>query len=103
MTRTANHYEALGLSPSATEEEVRRAHRRMVMRYHPDRNDDPAAGLRFQEVQEAYRVLSDPARRARLDAELGAAASAAARDAGESAGGGYRSPAAGDAAAGSRE
>ncbi len=63
-----DYYEIMGLSRTATEAEIKRAYRRLAMQYHPDRNpDDPAAELRFKEINEAYEVLRDPQKRAAYD------------------------------------
>ncbi len=63
-----DYYNVLGLSRSATPEQVKRAYRRLAMRWHPDRNlGDPVAERRFKEVHAAYRVLSDPLERERYD------------------------------------
>src|SRR5690606_17162761 len=60
-------YETLGVSRSATADEIRSAYRKLARRYHPDVNKDADATARFNEVQEAYDVLSDPAKRQRYD------------------------------------
>lgn len=66
-TTKRDYYEVLGVSRDATEEEIRKAHRRLVLQYHPDRNTEPGAAEKFKEIQEAYEVLSDRERRAAYD------------------------------------
>ncbi len=69
MATTHDYYRILGLDPSATPLEVRRAFRRLAHRYHPDHNPgDRLAAERFKEVLEAYEVLSNPGRRRSYDA-----------------------------------
>jgi len=63
-----NLYDLLGVSPSASDAEIKKAYRRLAMEFHPDRNPDPAALAKFQEVSAAYDVLSNDTRRARYDA-----------------------------------
>ncbi len=64
-----DHYSTLGLEPSATEEEIRRAYRRLVRDCHPDLNPgDQLAAERTRHINDAYAVLRDPARRAAFDA-----------------------------------
>ena len=64
----ADHYETLDVARDATEEELKRAYRKMARRYHPDANPgDPDAEARFKELSAAYEVLSDPERRSRYD------------------------------------
>lgn len=61
-------YADLGVSPDASEEEIKKAYRRLARQYHPDANpEDPEAEERFKAVSEAYTVLSDPDERARYD------------------------------------
>ena len=60
-----DYYELLGLSKGASAEEIKKAYRRMAMKYHPDRNPgDKAAEEKFKEIGEAYAVLSDDQKRA---------------------------------------
>jgi molecular chaperone DnaJ len=61
------YYEILGLSRSASDTEIKRAFRKLAFKYHPDHNRDDGAAERFKEVNEAYEVLSDPARRESYD------------------------------------
>lgn len=63
-----DHYSVLGLERSASQEEIKRAYRKAVFRYHPDRNpgDDEAAG-KFKQVLDAYEILSDAKKRANYD------------------------------------
>jgi molecular chaperone DnaJ len=62
-------YKVLGVSKKATDEELKKAHRKLVRKYHPDRNpDDPTAEEKFKEIQGAYDTLSDPEKRKQYDA-----------------------------------
>lgn len=61
-------YELLGVSRSATADEVKSAFRRLAAKHHPDRNpDDPDAAQRFKEINAAHQILSDPNKRAMFD------------------------------------
>jgi len=64
-----DYYEVLGIGRDASPDEVRRAFKKLALKYHPDRNPDNRAEAeeRFKEVAEAYEVLSDPQRRRRYD------------------------------------
>ena len=61
-------YEVLGVDRKASDDDIKRAFKRLAIKYHPDRNKDPDAGEKFQEINEAYQVLSDPAKRQAYDA-----------------------------------
>lgn len=63
-----DYYEVLGVDKSAGEQELKKAYRKLAMKYHPDRNkDNPDAERLFKEASEAYDVLKDPNKRARYD------------------------------------
>jgi len=61
------YYARLGVSPKATDEEIRSAYRRLAKELHPDKNPGPDANRAFQLLNDAYKVLSDPERRAAYD------------------------------------
>lgn len=68
MPTTRDYYEVLGVEKAADADEVKRAYRRLAMKYHPDRNPgDAEAEAKFKEASEAYEVLSDPEKRQRYD------------------------------------
>ena len=60
-------YEVLGISKSATEQEIKKAYRQLAKKYHPDVNKEDGAEDKFKEVQEAYEVLSDSSKRSNYD------------------------------------
>lgn len=63
-----DHYEVLGVAKNASEAELKKAYRRLAMKYHPDRNPDNAeAEIQFKEIKESYEILSDPQKRAAYD------------------------------------
>jgi curved DNA-binding protein CbpA len=64
------HYDVLGVSQNASPEEIKKRYRELARRYHPDVASAPDAASRFKEINEAHRVLADPARRSAYDAEL---------------------------------
>ncbi|TGE27303.1 J domain-containing protein [Hymenobacter metallicola] len=66
------HYRTLGVEEQATPDEIRRAYRKLVLLTHPDRTTDPTAHQQFLLINEAYDVLSNPARRRGYDALLAA-------------------------------
>jgi curved DNA-binding protein len=68
MAPARDFYEILGVSRTATQDEIQRAYRKLARANHPDVNKDPEAEERFKEISEAYDVLSDPETRRRYDA-----------------------------------
>lgn len=63
-----NYYDILGVSRNASQNEIKKAYRKLAAKYHPDRNpDDPSAEEKFKEVGEAYEVLQDPEKRKLYD------------------------------------
>ena len=65
-----NAYEILGVDSGASDDEIKKAYRRLAMEYHPDRNSTPAAEMKFKNVGEAYSVLSNPQKKQEHDARL---------------------------------
>lgn len=66
-----DYYKTMGVARDATQDEIKRAYRKLARKYHPDVTDDPAGEKRFKEIGEAYAVLKDPEKRAAYD-QLGA-------------------------------
>ena len=83
-TNKRDYYEVLGVTRTATEDEVKKAFRRLAKQYHPDTNKEPEAESLFIEINEAYEVLSDSQKRSAYDryghAGVGSGASAGFND-----------------------
>jgi len=67
MPTKRDYYEVLGIPRNATDEEIKRAFRKLAFKYHPDHNHEDGAEEKFKEVNEAYEVLYDPDKRAAYD------------------------------------
>src|SRR5262252_7890912 len=66
-TTKRDYYEILGVARSASDDDIKKAYRRLALQYHPDRNQAPEATERFKEATEAYQVLSDTEKRSMYD------------------------------------
>ena len=71
MTRPDDHYRTLGISRRATQDEIRKAFRELAHTWHPDVSQEPDATTKFQQINEAYQVLSDPTKRRQYDLSQG--------------------------------
>ncbi len=63
MRMGKDYYKILGLVRGASDDDIKKAYRKMALKYHPDKNKSPGAEERFKEIAEAYEVLSDKRKR----------------------------------------
>ena len=63
MKMGKDYYKILGLARGANEDDIKKAYRKMALKYHPEKNKTPGAEEKFKEVAEAYEVLSDKRKR----------------------------------------
>ena len=73
MTPKRDFYEILGVDKKASNDEIKKAYRKLALQYHPDRNKEAGAAEKFKEVTEAYEILANPEKRQKYD-QFGAAA-----------------------------
>jgi molecular chaperone DnaJ len=67
MTTKRDYYEVLNVARNASKQEIKKAYRKLALKYHPDRNKSPEAEGKFKEISEAYAVLSDDEKRVQYD------------------------------------
>ncbi|MDO4680851.1 MAG: molecular chaperone DnaJ [Aerococcus sp.] len=67
MASNKDYYDILGVSKDATQQEIKRAYRKLAKKYHPDLNDSPEAEEKYKEVNDAYEVLGDEQKRKQYD------------------------------------
>ena len=64
---STDHYKVLGVSPNASSGDIKKAFRKLALKYHPDKNKTKEAEERFKEINDSYRVLSNPSEKAKYD------------------------------------
>src|SRR6059058_5806581 len=67
MARGPDYYKVLGVDKKASQDDIKKAYRKLARKYHPDTNKDPGAEERFKQVSEAYDVLGDEDKRKKYD------------------------------------
>src|SRR5215208_4543662 len=67
MARPGDHYKTLGVDRKASQDDIKKAYRKLARQYHPDTNKDTGAEERFKQISEAYDVLGDPEKRKTYD------------------------------------
>src|SRR3954466_8129717 len=67
MANGTDYYKVLGVDKKASQEEIKKAYRKLARKYHPDTNKEPGAEERFKAISEAYDTLGDPEKRKKYD------------------------------------
>ena len=67
MARAPDHYRTLGVDKKASQEDIKKAYRKLARQYHPDTNSEPGAEERFKAISEAYDIVGDPEKRKKYD------------------------------------
>src|SRR6187200_1467446 len=67
MANGSDYYKVLGVDKKASQDDIKKAYRKLARKYHPDTNKEAGAEERFKEISEAYDVLSDPEKRKKYD------------------------------------
>lgn len=67
MVKETKLYDSLGISPTATQDEIKKAYRKAALKWHPDKNKSPQAAEKFKDCSQAYEILSDPEKRQTYD------------------------------------
>src|SRR5690348_2948878 len=67
MARGPDYYKTLGVDKKASQEEIKKAYRKLARKYHPDTNKDPGSEERFKEISQAHDILGDPEKRKQYD------------------------------------
>jgi DnaJ family protein A protein 2 len=67
MVKETKFYDCIGVAPTASADEIRRAYKKLALKYHPDKNQDAGAADKFKEISVAYEILSDEDKRKRYD------------------------------------